>query len=259
MPTNTLQTFTAFYDGWLLRHHRLQQQLLAAGNGGHHHQPHKLVQQATDHYREYYEEKSTATEEDVFLICSPPWHTSFERALFWVTEFPPSLLFRFVNDLDLTADQAGRIEAVRAETLRKEREIGETMAVVQESAAAAPLYGLVNRTGLLVDGQVSELDDAMEEVKEAMRVVMVAADGLRGRTVAEILEALEVGQMVKFFAAVGEFRIRARRIGLEMDRAAFLQLQTAILYFHESSFPLHRRKKKSPNTSTAKFLAAKDG
>ncbi|XP_024977331.1 protein DOG1-like 4 [Cynara cardunculus var. scolymus] len=218
MPTNTLQAFTAFYDGWLLRHHHLQQQLFAAGNGEHN-QPQKLVQQVSDHYRQYYQEKSVATEQDVFLICSPPWHTSFEQALFWVTEYPPSLLFRFLNDLDLTTDQAERIEAVRVETVRKEREIGETMAMVQESAAAAPLYGLVNRTGTLVDGQVSELDDAMEEVKEAMRMVMAEADGLRGRTVAEILEGLEVMQKVKFFAAVGEFRIRARRVGLEMDRA----------------------------------------
>lgn len=106
---------------------------------------------------------------------------------------------------------------MRVEAARKESEIGEAMATVQESLAAAPLYGLVNRTERLVDGQVSELDDAMKELKEAMRVVMVEADGLRVVTVVEILEVLEVMQRVKFFAAVGEFRIRARRIGLQME------------------------------------------
>ncbi|KAI3504923.1 hypothetical protein L1887_26719 [Cichorium endivia] len=216
MATNTLQTFTAFYDGWLLRHHRLQEQLSAVDNVKEE-ELNKLVEQASIHYGEYYQEKSNAIDKDVFLICSPPWYTSFEKALFWVSEFPPSLLFRFVSDLNLTAEQARRVETVRVETARKELEIGEAMAMVQESLAAAPLYGLVNRTDRLVDGQVSELDDAMEEVKEAMRMVMAKADGLRVTTVMEILEVLEVAKRVKFFAAVGEFRIRARRIGLQME------------------------------------------
>ncbi|CAI9260842.1 unnamed protein product [Lactuca saligna] len=216
MATNTLQTFTVFYDGWLLRHQRLQDQLSAVANVKDEDLS-KLVEQAAEHYRLFYEQKSIAIDKDVFLICSPPWYTSFEKALFWVSEFPPSLFFRFLSDLNLTTEQARRVETVRVEAARKESEIGEAMATVQESLAAAPLYGLVNRTERLVDGQVSELDDAMEELKEAMRVVMVEADGLRVMTVVEILEVLEVMQRVKFFAAVGEFRIRARRIGLQMD------------------------------------------
>ncbi|KAK9072111.1 hypothetical protein SSX86_008543 [Deinandra increscens subsp. villosa] len=218
MAPNTLETFTAFFDGWLLRHQQLQQQLTADIKNGKHQQLEKLVQQASDHYLQYYEEKSRAITDDVFLICSPPWYTSFERSLFWVTEFPPSSLFCLVGDLDLTREQARRVEAVRAETARKERGIGEAMAVVQETLAAAPLYGLVNRAERLVDGEVSHLDQAMEELKEAMRGVALDADGLRGTAVMEILKVLGVMQRVRFFAALGEFRIRARRVGLQMDR-----------------------------------------
>lgn len=136
-----------------------------------------------------------------------------------MTGFPPSSLFRFVGDLNLTAEQAEWVETVREEITRKEKEIGEAMAMVQESMAAAPLYGLVNRPESLVDGEVSELDGAMEELKEAMRAVVVEADGLRATTVMEILKVLGVVQRIKFFAAAGEFRIRVRRVGLEMDRA----------------------------------------
>ncbi|KAL4566139.1 hypothetical protein LXL04_030249 [Taraxacum kok-saghyz] len=217
MATNTLQTFTDFYDGWLLRHLHLQNQLTAVDNVKELVELDKLVLKASDHYRQYYEEKSNATDKDVFLICSPPWYTSFEIALFWVADFQPSSLFRFVGDLNLTTEQARWVETVKVKTARKESEIGEAMAVVQESLAAAPLYGLMNRTERLVNGQVSELDDAMEEVKEAMRVVMVEADELRVAAAVEILEVLGVVQRVKFFAAVGEFRIRARRIGLQME------------------------------------------
>ncbi|KAK1435426.1 hypothetical protein QVD17_01189 [Tagetes erecta] len=221
MAPNTLQTFTAFYSDWLHRHHHLQQQLSSTISQLHntkHHQLEKLVQQASDHYRQYYQQKSSAIETDIFLICSPPWYTSFEQALFWVTEYPPSLLLRFVTDLNLTPDQLHRVECVKMESLKKERRIGDSMAMVQESVAALPLYGLVNRTGRLVDGEVSELDDVMEEAKETMRVVVMEADGLRGTVVMEVLKVLNVVQRVKFFAAVGEFRIRARRVGLQIDR-----------------------------------------
>ncbi|XP_076889364.1 protein RESPONSE TO ABA AND SALT 1-like [Bidens hawaiensis] len=218
MAPNTLQTFTAFFDGWLIRHHHLQQQLSQIQ---HVKQPQldKLVEQAADHYRQYYQQKASAMEDDVFLICSPPWYTSFEQALFWVTEFPPSLLFRFVGDLNLTSEQAEWVETVREETTKKEKEMGEAMAMVQESMAAAPLYGLVNRPESLVDGEVSELDEAMEELKEAMRAVVGEADRFRATAVMEILKVLGVVQRVKFFALVGEFRIRVRRVGLDTDRA----------------------------------------
>nr|XP_043607817.1 protein ZW2-like [Erigeron canadensis] len=221
--STTQETFTAFYDGWLNRHNTLQQQLttiIRQSNNNinveHNEQLHKLIQQVSTHYQQYFDQKSLAIEEDIFLVCSPPWFTPFEQALFWVTEYPPSLVFRCLNDLNLTTDQAQKVETVRAETARKELEIGEAMAMVQESLAAAPLYGLVNRAERLVDGEIGELDDAMEEVKEAMRVVLVAADGLRGKAVGEVLSVLEVAQKVKFFAAIGEFRIRARRVGLGM-------------------------------------------
>lgn len=107
---------------------------------------------------------------------------------------------------------------MRKEALTKERTIAESMAMVQESVAALPLYGLVNRTGRLVDGEVSELDNAMEDAKENMRVVVMEADGLRGTVVMEILKVLSLVQRVEFFAAVGEFRIRARRVGLQVER-----------------------------------------
>ncbi|GKD46765.1 DOG1-like protein 4, partial [Tanacetum coccineum] len=151
-----------------------------------------------------------------FLVCSPPWFTSFEQTLFWVTEFPPSFVFRFIKDLNLTPDQEIKVESFKVDTARKEAEIGEAMAMVQESLAAAPLYGLVNRAERLVDGEVSQLDDAMEEVKEAMRAVVAEADGLRVKVVKQVLEVLDVVQRVKLFAAVGQFRIRIRQVGLQM-------------------------------------------
>nr|GEY30138.1 protein DOG1-like 4 [Tanacetum cinerariifolium] len=107
--------------------------------------------------------------------------------LFWVTEFPPSLVFRFIKDLNLTPDQETKVESLKGDTSRKEAQIDEAMAMVQESLAAAPLYGLVNRAERLVDGEVTQLDDAMEQVKEAMRAVVVEADGLRANVVKQMM------------------------------------------------------------------------
>ncbi|PWA70500.1 transcription factor TGA5 [Artemisia annua] len=210
---NSLETtFTTFYEGWFNRHHDLQRQL-TTDNGR---QLRKLVEQASQHYHEYYQEKLTLIEEDVFLACSPPWFTSFEQALFWVTDFPPSLLFRFIKDLNMTNEQSSKVESMKVDTAKKETVIGDAMAMVQESLAVAPLYGLVNRVERLVDGEVSRLDDAMEDVKEAMREVIAEADGLRISVVKGVLEVLDVVQRVKFYAAVGQFRIRVRQVGLQM-------------------------------------------
>nr|GFB56865.1 hypothetical protein [Tanacetum cinerariifolium] len=136
--------------------------------------------------------------------------TTDDNTLFWVTEFPPSLVFRFIKDLNLTPDQETKVESLKGDTARKEAEIGHGHGA-REFSSCAFVYGLVNRAERLVDGEVTQLDDAMEQVKEAMRAVVVEADGLRVNVAKQMVEVLDVVQRVKLFAAVGHFRIRIRQ------------------------------------------------
>ncbi|KAL0322937.1 UNVERIFIED_CONTAM: hypothetical protein Sangu_1913000 [Sesamum angustifolium] len=118
---------------------------------------------------------------------------------------------------ELSPQQRQRIEAVKAETRRKEREITQAMARVQETVAEQPVYSLMRRFGKLVDGEVTDFDTAMERLKAAMLVVVENADALQGWTAAEVVEILSPAQGVKFFAAVARFQLQSRRWGVEKD------------------------------------------
>ncbi|OWM70740.1 hypothetical protein CDL15_Pgr014413 [Punica granatum] len=61
----------------------------------------------------------------------------------WNGGFKPTLVFNLIDRGNLTAEQVRDIEQLRDEAKRKERELGEVMAGVQESVAAPPLLGLL--------------------------------------------------------------------------------------------------------------------
>lgn len=181
-----------------------------------------VVEQVLSHYQEYYDAKSKAAEsQDIFIMFSPPWFSSLERTLLWATGFKPSVMFRLVREsvgVDLNQQQKERIALVSEETRRVEREITEAMASVQESVAAPPLCGWLKRDAAsLVDGQVSEMENAVKELKGAMMAVMRDADYLRQHTALQVLEVLTPPQKLKFLAGTSQFWLQSRRLGMERD------------------------------------------
>ncbi|KAK9072407.1 hypothetical protein SSX86_008841 [Deinandra increscens subsp. villosa] len=159
------------------------------------------------HYQDYYDEKSKAAESDIFLMFSPPWFSSYERTLLWVSGFKPSVAFRLLHESvgdELTDEQLERIAVVRKRTRNSEMDIEEALASVQEGVAA-PMA-------------TAEIGSATEELKAAMLAVMRDADGLRQRTGMEVLEVLNPGQKVKFLGVTSQFWLQSRRLGMERDR-----------------------------------------
>ncbi|KAL8457853.1 hypothetical protein ACS0TY_035647 [Phlomoides rotata] len=113
-------------------------------------------------------ERARAADQDVFLLISPPWLSSFERSLLWISGFRPSMFFPIINSAvaeELSSDQRRRIEEVKAESRRQEREITQAMARIQEMVAEQPVYSLMRRFEGLVDGEWPELEEAMDELK----------------------------------------------------------------------------------------------
>ncbi|XP_047951972.1 protein RESPONSE TO ABA AND SALT 1-like [Salvia hispanica] len=212
--------FTTFYQGWLSRQEDFLRQLDSLLSGpDRDRECSDIIPRVIAHYREFYREKAAAVEEDVFLSISPPWMTSFELSLLWVSGFRPSILFPIMDGAlaaaDLSPAQRRRIDKVKAESRRREREITQAMARVQETVAEPPVYGLVKKFG--GGGAVVEMEAAVEKVKAAMRGVVENADALQGWTLAEVVEALDPVQGVRFLAAVTRFQLRARRFGVERD------------------------------------------
>ncbi|KAL8226312.1 hypothetical protein R6Q57_016144 [Mikania cordata] len=210
------RSFGEFFESWVDQHRTYLERLLLA----HAEESEPLVQQVLGHYQEYYDEKSRAAESDVLLMFSPPCFSSYERTLLWVAGFKPSMTFGLVKESvgeDLNEEQRERIAVVREETRRAEREIEQAMASVQESVAAPTMCRLVKRVESLVDGEASDMENAIERLKGALRAVIRDTDGLRQRTGLRVLEVLSPVQKVRFLAGASRFWLQSRRLGMERD------------------------------------------
>ncbi|MFS7974730.1 putative transcription factor TGA like domain-containing protein [Helianthus anomalus] len=229
-------TFADFFERWEGQHRIYLDKLLQVADNENESdddaQQESLVQQVLTHYQEYYDEKSIAAESDIFLMFSPPWLSSYERTLLWVTGFKPSVSFRLVKQsvgADLNEEQLERIAAVKEETRRMEGQIAQALARVQESVAAPTFCELVKREGSLADG---DMENAMGALKVALLRVMRDADALRQRTGLQVLKVLSPTQKVKFLAGTSRFWLQSRRLGMERD----------------PTYTFHQEPKRDPNT-----------
>ncbi|KAF8110047.1 hypothetical protein N665_0088s0059 [Sinapis alba] len=230
MPiTNSSQTFSSFVNGWLIRHRYFVEHLTCASSFDEtnrisleDHQQ-SLVTQFLSHCLQYYQEKSSAVSlsgDNVFTFFCPPWFTSYARLILWVGDFKPSLVFKLTDSSvdDLTRHQRDRISSLRVETRRKERDLMRDFALVQQSVADPPVMLAARRVGArgMVDGEESDLEEAMEVLKSGMARTMNNADELRCSTVGKVMEILTPSQAVKVLRMIGELHLRLRE--LERDQ-----------------------------------------
>nr|XP_043608429.1 protein ZW2-like [Erigeron canadensis] len=221
-------SFGEYLESWEVEQKRYLERLLAHQNNATFSEEslNQLVDQVISHYQEYYIEKSKAAENDVFVMFSPPWCSSFEKSLLWATGFKPSITFQLVNEsvgTELNQEQIEKISLVRDESSRMERDINEALAGVQESVAAPPFCTLVKReTVFLIDGEretaVHDVKDVVQELQTAMLGVMRDADYLRQHTAGQVLEVLTPIQKVKFLAKTSQFWLHSRKLGMDKDR-----------------------------------------
>ncbi|KAF3645558.1 putative inactive poly [ADP-ribose] polymerase SRO3-like [Capsicum annuum] len=91
------------------------------------------------------------------------------------------------------------------------------MAKVQERVAAPPIFEVMRRGGMLIDGEVSNLESVIDGFKQSMMSIIETAEHLRGSTVRKMLDILRQNQAIKLLAAVAEFHLQAKKLGLEKD------------------------------------------
>ncbi|XP_075640670.1 protein RESPONSE TO ABA AND SALT 1-like [Castanea sativa] len=109
------------------------------------------------------------------------------------------------------------MEEVKVETVKKEKELTETLARLQESVAVLPMLALARRVGRLMDGEISNLNLAVEALNTAMLQVIEGANSLRKSTASKVVEILSPIQIVKFLATAAQFHLQTRRWGLQRD------------------------------------------
>lgn len=209
--------FESFNDGWLVRQQEFTDKLfLAISPENTDQQDYQiLVDQVLAHYQQYFEEKSRATRDHVFLFFSPPWFNSFEKSFLWIGGYRPSLVFAVLNNSisDLTPDQRLEIDRLKLATIREERELGKSVAQLQESVATPTPMSVIRRHRDPIHGEIPQIDSAIAPIKSGMQAALYSADALRGTTVTRVLQLLLPEQKIKLLAAIGEFLLRVKRWG----------------------------------------------
>lgn len=209
------ESFHKFYKEWFSRKHNLLHKLLSLSDSDSDHR-NTVIHQVLSHYRQYLDRKSTLANHDVFLLFSPPWLSSYERTLLWISDYRPSLILRLVYGgavTGVTAEQRLRLDQLKEETRKAERALTETMAGVQESVAGPAVLRLAGRVGR----EMWEVEAAMDRVRRGMIGVVEKADELRVTTATKVVAILTPPQAVEFFTAAAQFQIRVRKWGLQRD------------------------------------------
>ena len=219
-PRTDSTFFDAFFEGWLARQQAFLDELMRVSdededdNGGE-----QLVENILSHYGEYYEEKAKLMRENIFLVFCPPWLTSLEKAFLWAAGFKPSVVFRLLETsvFDIVSEQVEQLEELKSYTMWEEKEVAEALATVQERVGSPQLMGLARQVGKLVDGELSDFNEAMKDLKQAMTDVVERADRLRRFIALRVVGILNPKQRVKFLIAVAKYQLRVRGWGLQKD------------------------------------------
>ncbi|KAF9596447.1 hypothetical protein IFM89_011276 [Coptis chinensis] len=182
--------FENFFEVWLVRQQYYLDQLLPflSSQSNREKELQTLVGQVLAHYQHYYEAKSRSASENVFLIFSPPWFSTFERSFLWIAGFKPGLAFRIV---DRSVGGPLWMEIVR----RMERPV--------------------------VDGQIATITNEVEQVvqslSERLRGLVINADFLRTATARELVDILSPLQAARFLIAFAQLQLKIRAWGLQRD------------------------------------------
>ncbi|XP_015897240.3 protein RESPONSE TO ABA AND SALT 1 isoform X1 [Ziziphus jujuba] len=213
-------SFQAFLEGWLVRQQHYLDELLSVLQHCHESRDEdlkELINRVLAHYQQYYEEKSKIAHRNVFLVFSPTWFTTLERAFLWIAGFKPGLALRVVADSvdDLSEEQRQRMNRLMNETKVEEQALDNELAKIQESVAAPPLLNVVKRRGRLVDGELQGDEAATDALKTAMEAILTGADSLRIMTALKVVEILSPTQTLKFLAAATQLQLKIRDRGLE--------------------------------------------
>ncbi|XP_010511109.1 PREDICTED: transcription factor TGA4-like [Camelina sativa] len=221
------ETFTSFFNDWLLRHRQLIQQLAHFDDETISVTPEEeesLVTQFLSHCLQYYQEKSAAVSvagDDIYDFFSPPWLSSCEKLILWIGGFKPGMVFKLITTSvnDLTSHQKDQLESIRLETKRRERALMGRFAHLQQSVGDPLLMVPFKRIGALRLGEreQSEMEEAMEVLKREMKEAMKNADQLRCVTVRKVVEVLNPGQAIKLLRAAGEFYLKLRDLGVQIE------------------------------------------
>ncbi|KAH7677868.1 Transcription factor TGA like domain-containing protein [Dioscorea alata] len=204
----------------------------------------QLIMRVMEHYEYYYKAKGQSAKRDVVAMFSPKWTSSTENLFIWVGGWRPSSAVHILysksgiqfelkmnevisgmetRDLaGLSPEQLKMVDELQRKVIKKEREITEEEAKVQEKVANRKMVETVDVMTEKVEREVEMVEEMEEEMKRRrgdMERVLEKADGLRMETIKEIVEMLKPMQAVHFLIAAVELLLRVHEFGVAKDAA----------------------------------------
>ncbi|XP_062183492.1 protein DOG1-like 3 [Phragmites australis] len=196
----------------------------------------RLVDQVVAHYENYYRTKAAAAADDVLRMFSPSWTSTTENLFLWCGGWRPtaalhllytksgmkleSQLPAFLNGAslepnlgDLSAEQLHAADQLQRRTIKREREIEDAAASVQEALMTEKMVELAGGGGMDAEGMEQE----MQTKADGMKQVLEMADALRLETVREVVALLRPAQAVHFLLAAAELHLAVHYFGKRKD------------------------------------------
>ncbi|GJU80334.1 DOG1-like protein 4 [Tanacetum coccineum] len=229
MDYSTNQTepdFQTFFGGWITRLELYLIQLLHFLQFPDHENDSKLqlqlVRQVMTHYHDYFLAKAQISNQNVFLVLSPPWFSSYERTFLWLAGFKPGLAIYVVKScgVQLNTNQSDRMDRLTAKIKNEEGKITERLALLEQQMVSPPMLALARMGGREVNGMMDNVDTVVDRLADGMECLVACADYLREKTVAKVIRILTTGQSVRFLAGVAQLQLRIRRWGQLRDAEA---------------------------------------
>ncbi|MCL7023511.1 hypothetical protein MKW94_016161 [Papaver nudicaule] len=217
-------SFQMFFQGWILRQQHYLDQLVTSTD-----KPEEelitLVSQVLSHYQQYYEAKSIVIRQDVYVVFTPPWFSSFERTFLWIAGFKPGLAFKILNNSvrdSLSEDQKEQVRELMFETRVAEKELSDEHARIQERVVAPPVVGMArlmrHNSNTESDREHrDEVDMGLRSLRETMEALVESADFVRMTTARKVVEMLSPGQAVIFLAAATQLQLKVREMGYQRE------------------------------------------
>ncbi|CAK8534988.1 unnamed protein product [Lathyrus sativus] len=216
----TTTTFAQFYDSWYDQFNRLIHQLTTPNETD----TEELIRKVMSHHEDYFNAKSMAAEKDPLHVLASPWATTLERSLHWIAGWRPTTAFHLIytessllfeshiidilrglrtGDLgDLSPTQFRRVSDLQCDTVKEENAITEELSEWQDGACD-------------MMGSEAEINDKIQRLVSIIK----KADGLRLRTLRNVVEFLSPQQAIEFLIASAELLVGIRGWGLNHDRS----------------------------------------
>uniref|UniRef100_A0A803L4W1 DOG1 domain-containing protein n=2 Tax=Chenopodium quinoa TaxID=63459 RepID=A0A803L4W1_CHEQI len=163
----------------------------------------RLVRRVLSHYEHYYRVKSESVKRNVLHMMTPAWRSLLEHAFLWIGGWRPTTAFHLLYTI--------------MKTVKKERELTEVMAAVQETVADTSMVRLSGVVGS------SESDDECIEStlvtkEDKLKEIFEKADDLRMKTISNVVGILNPIQAVHFLIAAAGLQLRLHEWGNKKDK-----------------------------------------